>query len=262
MRYRGLRNETNIKGDRKYRKRSETDLIRGVHEPLISQELFDKCIALRQSRNRGGGHPMTPTRVYLFKDIAQCSCCGQRMTCNSSRHGLERYTCRSSMRLIDCTHSDVSVLESHLIGQADELIKSLTLPDAIMTRAAELAESEDAKESMQRKRDDVATEMKRLDVMFEMGRKSEPEYRKGMDALRGKLALLQPLDAESVLKAGTNLASLLDVWRASENDRRTRHEILRILLSGVRIDASEKKVVRWTPQPEFEAIFKAAGHHI
>lgn len=35
--------------------------------------------------------------------------------------------------------------------------------------------------------------------------------------------------------------------------------ILKSLLARVMVDAKEKKIVGWVPQPDFEAIFMAAG---
>lgn len=256
VRYRGIREALTNKRTR----RRETRIIRGMHESIITQALFDRAQAIRKTRDRREGRPTTNNRVYLLKDLAHCAHCGGRMKCSYSRSGQLRYTCYAHERAHDpkpCKAAGRSVREDNLMPQINEFIASLRLPDAVINRAAELAASESQHDAAQARRREIIAEMKRLDYLFQKGRKTQKEYEREAERLEAELHLLEP-QITDVDESGDVLSELADAWLAAEDDQAARREILLSLLQNVRVDALKSEIVQWTPHPEFAPIFDAA----
>jgi hypothetical protein len=250
---------TNLSGEVTTRRR-DTRLIRGMHDPLVPQALFDRTQAIRKTRDRREGQPVTNNRVYLLKDLAHCAHCGGRMKCSYSRLGQIRYTCYAHTRAHDpkpCKAAGRAVREDRLMPQIDALIASLRLPDAVINRAAELATSDTEQDKAQARRHEIIAEMKRLDYLSQKGRKKQKEYEREVERLEAELHLLEPQIAD-VFESGDVLSELADAWVEAGDDQAARREILLALLQSVRVDALEGVIVKWNPHPEFAPIFDAA----
>jgi site-specific DNA recombinase len=253
VRYRGMRETLTSKRTR----RRETRLIRGTHEPLISQAVFDKAQALRKTRNWREGRGATTMRPYLLRDLAHCAHCGRRMKCSCSEASKLRYSCVAGEKMADCPASGITVREELLLPQIECMIATLQLPEAIINRAAELLDSDDGKDRSQQRRAEIIGEMKRLDYLFQKGRKPPADYERELGRLEAELQLLEPAPVVPVEQGARVLEDLLDAWHAT-CDSEARQEILKALLQGVRIDALQKRVVEWVPQVDFAPLFEVA----
>jgi hypothetical protein len=251
VRYRGIREA--LTGNRT--RRGETKLIRGLHEPLVTQALFDHCATIRRSRTRIAGRAPTQRRVYLLKDLARCAHCGGRMKCSHTSSGGLRYSCRAADHMIDCRAANVTVRETALLPQVEAKIASLSITDAILERVDDLAAMDEQAEQVQARRAEIVAEMKRLDYLFQKGRKSQREYDRETGRLEAELELLAPAAAITAEEASAELEDLIDAWRAAGDDNAVLHDILATLLEAVHIDALTGRVVRWTPRAEFAALF-------
>ena len=256
VRYRGIREPLTNKRT----KRRDTRLIRGLHEPLITQATFDRAQAIRKTRDTRGGKPVIPSRVYLLQGLARCAHCGGRMKCSCSMSGKLRYNCAAGDRMIDCVASGRTVREEVLMPQIELMIAALQIPKSVIARAAELAESGEHAEQTQLRRAEIIAEMKRLDYLFQMGRKVQAEYDRESARLEAELLLLEPepSPATQIEDAGSAFDDLLDAWRAANDDRAGRQEVLQSLLESVRVDALTATITQWQPLPEFAALFNTA----
>lgn len=253
VRYRGVREPlTNYRA-----KRREAKLIRGLHQPLISQATFDRCQAIRKSRARGGGRSKGKRRDYLLYDLAYCSHCGGRMKSSCDGQGALRYSCKAGERMLPCDASAITVRESLLSPQIDAMIASLSVPDEIIARADDLATSDEHIEQTHIRRAEIVAEMKRLDYLFQKGRKPQRDYDRDMERLEAELLLLAPASESEIATAGEMIGNLADIWQAAGADNAARHEVLKAMLERVMIDPLTKRIVEWVPRPEFAALFAA-----
>ena len=73
--------------------RSKDRSVRGLHEPLVSEELFDRVQEIRAWRTRVL-KPGKPSEDYLLRKLLYCERCGARMHgTRGSRAGVRRYLC-------------------------------------------------------------------------------------------------------------------------------------------------------------------------
>lgn len=253
VRYRGMREALTGKRSR----RADARHIIGLHEPLISRELFDQAQNVRAARaGTRRGQSSKQHRAYLLQGIAHCAGCGERMTCTCSETGKLRYTCTADRRGLDCEWSGWSVREEVLMPQIERVIAALRLPDRIMRRAAELAQDDERADHSQTRRAEIVAEMKRLDYLFQKGRKTQADYDRETARLEAELALLQPPEQANIEASGIALAELIDAWRAALGDNTARHEILSALLESVKVEPQTGRITEWRPRPEFAPLFR------
>ena len=93
----------------------------GKHDPIISQDLFDRVQAVRAARRRGvGGRAPVQDRVYLAAKLARCMNCGESLRANNAR-GKAVYRAAHRERAIACTAQsgriDASVVHDYLAGR-------------------------------------------------------------------------------------------------------------------------------------------------
>lgn len=251
VRYRGIREALTNKRT----KRKDTQIIVGIHEPIITRNLWEQAQAVRTAR--GGkriGITSKQHRAYLLQGIAVCASCGVPMRCSCSANGKLRYHCNAGNRGMDCELSGQSVREEVLLPQIERMIGALHIPDAILTRAAELLVSSAQTDYTLNRRADIVAELKRLDFLFQKGRKTQDSYEKEIVKLEAELALLEPAERVTLEDAGTALASLTDAWRADDSNE-GRHEILKALLAVVEVDVTTDSITKWQPRPEFQELF-------
>lgn len=82
--------------------RSTSKEIRGRHEPLVDEELFDRVAELRRQRMTTR-NPGRPSPRYLLRSIVRCERCGGRMHGTASgRKGEARYYCSTRRKKHGC----------------------------------------------------------------------------------------------------------------------------------------------------------------
>jgi DNA invertase Pin-like site-specific DNA recombinase len=68
--------------------REDWEIVVGAHEPLVSQELFDRV----QARREANGHHRPSIGAYLFSGLVTCSHCGRALS-GLTLKGKHRYRC-------------------------------------------------------------------------------------------------------------------------------------------------------------------------
>lgn len=252
VRWRGLGNSYNPRGDRHRRKRAQTQEYPGEHEPIIDRATWSRLQAVRAKRSgTNRGLPRPQRHQYLLQDLATCSECGGRMFCHTPRSGEQSYMCRASERGETCEQENHRVYERDLVPAIDAMIASLTVPDEVMREAAQLAHIDDAAARTRARQAEIQEEQRRLDAMFRRGRLAEAAWAREIDRLDAELAALT--SAPEPEPEGPPLASLLDAWSAG--DTAERREVLRALLSEVVIDVPGRRIASWTPHRRWYEMF-------
>ena len=97
--------------------RDKSRSIRGLHEPLVSEELFDRAQEVRAWRTRVV-MPGPPSEEYLLRKLLFCERCGARMHgTRGSRAGIRRYQCSTRRHHGSCEQTILAAepLEDQLV---------------------------------------------------------------------------------------------------------------------------------------------------
>jgi len=97
----------------KIRRRTEAETVKGLHSPIIDEDLFEKCQRVRAARRRQPNSNQIARSVHLLSGIVTCKHCGRRLRAQSSPY--KRYY-REASRFgrVDCAFAGKS-------GRADEI---------------------------------------------------------------------------------------------------------------------------------------------
>lgn len=225
------------------RVRYRKQLYEGVHEPIISDELFNAVQEARSRRrlhNRGGGSG-TPS---LLSGLARCVGCGLSMRIiRAQRHNY--YACLSQRRgrLTRCTKPYAAATAvDEAMGR---IIAAIRLPDH--WREEVMRQLEQPEEPGARSREQTLAALQReLDAnktMFRLGHIAEREYTEEHARLtRAITALEAPARAaEKPLAVGELLENIEALWQQADDE--SRHQLLVSLFDEIVIDSENPNVI-------------------
>ena len=235
--------ETSYQGKKKG---ATKQTIAGRHEPLISQELFDKCQEMRAKRagawSRGSQNKVA---VYPLSSLLVCRGCGSRLR-GATLHGERRYRDPAKDRGVVCPTEIKSMSAERIETQAAEILLSLIIPGDWRERVMEriLKESPDYA-GLKKQHTFLQGQLERLKKLFVMDDLSEKDYRKQRDALQTQIDAL-PLPARGRLidleQATDLLNNVQGMWDAATlKERETWFKLMfsRILVYDGQIESVE-----------------------
>jgi DNA invertase Pin-like site-specific DNA recombinase len=172
--------------------RSRDRSIPGLHEAIVTDELFDRVQEIRSWRTRVV-KPGRPSEEYLLRKLLHCERCGARMHgTRGSRAGIRRYQCSTRRHHGDCRQAMVKAepLEEQLVTwlhafQPDAALSTLVL-DAIRT-GTQAHPGED-----QGRRRELLSQLDRLQDLYVLGDLAKPRYVMRRQALEEELQRLAP----------------------------------------------------------------------
>ena len=236
---------------------------KGCHEAIIPEDLLEKCL---EARNRfagrtGKGRPVKPYRIYLLGKILYCYHCGEPLRCQPNFAGYTFYAETTRSRGKECVNHDRVVRTVAFDRIVEEILKSLTLPDAWRSRVLDyLAKQSDVEERLRRK-GELKARLKRLvRCWIDLGEQgmSESEYSAEKKALEQQIENLSAIGEEETFDAGEFLKSLAEVWDAATEVE--RQEIVRTVLEKVLVDTSTTDVIAFKPRRPFLPLFATHPH--
>jgi hypothetical protein len=141
--------------------RSTSKEIRGRHEPLIDEELFDRVADLRRQRmtTRNPGRPLPR---YLLRSIVRCERCGGRMHGTASgRKGEARYYCSTRRKKHGCDQplAPAQPIEHQIAEWVADFRPTGAIRDEILER---LARGDASDEETTRRREQLKARRVRL----------------------------------------------------------------------------------------------------
>jgi hypothetical protein len=156
--------------------RDKSRSIRGLHEPIVGDELFDRVQEVRSWRTMVV-KPGRPSEEYLLRKLIHCERCGARMHgCRTRREGLRRYQCSTRRHHGDReqTMTPAQPLEEQLIDwlhdfQPDPELRGLIL-DTIQAETGGHP-GDDAE-----RRRELTGQLERLRELYLMGDITKPQY--------------------------------------------------------------------------------------
>ncbi|MDW8069079.1 MAG: recombinase family protein [Anaerolineae bacterium] len=232
----------------------------GLHEPIISRELFERVQKVReQRRGKIGVTARKTSRTYILAGLARCARCGWPMR-GSASSGKRYYR--------DPAHDQSRDCDQRLVGAdaAEEalgaFLRQLALPPDWREQVLAIVQDQAGKpvHEIRLERERIEGQLERLKRLFILGDIGEAEYRLERDRLKVQLEALDPPRMPDLAKAAELLEDFGRIWDAATPEE--RRQIVRTLLAKVYLDADRGPVVAIEPKPEYEALFRLAEQNI
>ncbi|GEM_PF-793419 len=229
----------------------------GLHQPLIDEDLFDRCRVVRAERASVVAIRQKTARTHLLQAVAFCSECGTRLWAQTLSNCETYYREPSNLRPgCTCSKAGHSAPAKVLEKQVANLIRALQLPTGWQAAVQEELAKEQAGPDPEIERREIRTQLRRLRDNYEMGQYTGEEYvyRQKVNVLQQKLSLLQRVPDTSLNKAACALLSLNETWDWAT--REEQHKLIRMLFYKVACDVVERRVVWVQPRRDFDPLFR------
>ena len=234
--------------------RDKTRAIRGLHEAIVTDELFDQVQEIRSWRTRVL-KPGRPSEEYLLRKLLCCERCGARMHgTRGSRAGIRRYQCSTRRHHGDCTQAIVKAepLEDQLIDWLHAFQPDAKLRKLILDTITATTNGHHGGEDQDRRRE-LLTQLDRLQDLYVLGDLTKPRYVMRRQTLEEELQRLAPPADPHLDRAQELLGDFATFWRA-EPDPAERRKLLSSLFDHIWQDTG--RIVAVTPRPAFAVYFK------
>lgn len=239
----------------KTRRKQDGEFVKGLHTPLIEEQLFDKCQKVRAERRRSSATNQTTRRVYLLANIITCQHCGRRMRAQSAKS--RRYY-REASRLygITCKHSGSSVRADLVEAQISELMRSLVLPENWQSALQEILNMKKDTIDPQKEKVQIKSEIRRMREAFKRGlyENDEHVFWREVENLQSKLDLLEQQTPYAVRDASFILANLQEAWQIASPEE--KQQLCRIILKHALYDFETKRIIYVRPNAEYSILFQ------
>ncbi len=236
--------------------RDKSRAIKGLHEPIVSDELFDRVQEVRSWRTRVV-KPGRPSEEYLLRKLLCCERCGARMHgCRTGWEGMRRYQCSTRRHHGDCEQkmTPAQPLEEELIDwlhdfQPDRALRQLVL-GTIQAQAGGHP-GEDAE-----RRRELTAQLERLRDLYVMGDITKPQYAMRRQMMEEELQRAKPPTDPDLDRAQAILEDFSRFWDAEPEPAERRKLLLSLF---AQIWAKDNQIVAVKPNPAFANYFTAAS---
>ena len=234
--------------------RSRDRSIRGLHEPIVAEELFERVQSVRTWRARVL-KPGRPSEEYLLRKLIYCERCGARMHgSRGSTGGIRRYLCSTRRYGNGCDQpiAKAEPLEAQLVDwlsgfQPDRELRALVV--------AELREAAGRQSGGELRRRELLGQLERLRDLYVYGDIEKGEYVLRRQALEEELERVGPPPDPALDAAESVLADFGGLWEA-EISPAERRRLLASLVDRVWQDGG--RVVAVKPREPFVRYFELA----
>jgi DNA invertase Pin-like site-specific DNA recombinase len=236
--------------------RDKSRSIKGLHEAIVPDELFDRVQEVRSWRTTVV-KPGRPSDDYLLRKLLCCERCGARMHgTRGSRAGIRRYQCSTRRHhRHDCEQTIVAAepLEDQLIDwlqafQPDPELQRRII-DAIRERAGESGGGDEGP-----KRRQLLGQLERLRDLYQMGDLTKAQYVMRRQALEEEVERIDPPTDPHLDRARKLLEGFGGFWTA-EPEAVERRKLLVELFQQVW--QKDGLIVAVRPQPQLAPYFAA-----
>lgn len=253
--YLGLTNYNGRHGHKGKRHEKDRVWIKGIHSPLISKELFEKCLKVRASRRRMMNSKQKTFRVYFLTGIITCNACKRRLRAQSAKTG-QYY--REVSRLVGgrCIHSGKSVRSVLVDESISQTMENLVLPQNWQEELEKsLMRNKDSFDP-QKERDRIKNDLRRMREAYKRGLYDgdEPTFWNEVEKVQAKLNELEQVAPKEVHQAGQVLVTLQAAWKAATTEE--KRELCKVILKNVEFDFSKNEISKITPHPEYQILFR------
>ena len=218
---------------------ADADRVRGRHDPIIEQELFDRVQEARRMRGQQKTQPQKHTRSYALAGLLECAHCGGPLRAQSQSRGGGYYRCTATDRAVACasgTARKPSIRCEEAEEQVGQIVAGLELAPDWKERAMAAAGADVDREAMLKERG-------RLDRRLETIRKhardeimTREEYFAEKAQLEDQIARLRiPAEVDLDL-AATFLTDLRTLWESDAVTAEQRSDLCHRLFVRITCD--------------------------
>ncbi|MDW5595294.1 recombinase family protein [Conexibacter stalactiti] len=203
--------------------RDQSREIRGRHEPIVPEELFDRVQQIRSWRSRVVGSTGRPSEDYLLRKLLYCERCNGRMQgTRGSRAQLRRYQCGTRRRGGGCDQAIVKAepLEGQLVEwlrdfRPDSDLRQLVI-DAIQAEARARAGDQPDR------RRELLAQLERLQDLYVMGDLTRGQYTMRRQALEQEVERIGPPVDPDLDRAEKLLDEFAGFWEVEQQPAERR----------------------------------------
>ncbi len=257
--YRGMSDQKRESGIRKRNSKKDAVYSRGDHEPIISEELFERCMIVRNKRGDKfrGTRPATGGRVYLLQRIGRCAKCGQSLRATNWTNRTAGYRCTSKERGLSCDCVSKAFPQLAIVDQLAEIVKGLQLEEGMRDEARRIIATDEAAAKYEAEKRKLETELKRVSKMYQMGVMGEDQFERDVLRIRAMQAdLLPPPSVTNMQEALETLSNMSELWTGAT--MLERQEILQTVFEEIHVDTDNRMVTGVIPRKEYAALVGAA----
>jgi len=230
---------------------------KGQHEPIIAQELWDRCQAVRVTRRRLIKTIQKAARVHLLQSLAVCAHCGRRLRIQTSKNYNTYYRENSHFRgYNDCPYSGQSIHANIVDQQIAVLIQSLKLTLTWEQDVRRLLQADQNGPDPETERKEIRNMLRLIRENYERGLYEGEEYQywEKVNTLKDKLEMLNKTPESTINRAALTLLNLHESWEWAT--REERKMLVRTMIQEAGCDVGSKRIVWVRVNPDYEVLFR------
>jgi site-specific DNA recombinase len=235
-------------------RRDKSKTIKGLHEAIVPEELFDRVQLMRRERARTL-KPGRPSPKYVLRGLARCRRCHANMQGTSGGRDLKaRYYCatRRANRSCDQPIIPAERVEQHLAQFLADFAPNKATQTEILRRLSNPASASEDGQTTKR-RAALEERLRRMRDLYELGDLHRAEYVARRDAINAELSALTPAPIPDLDQAQAVLEDFTIFWQ-NEADPSAKRQFLSLIFENVWLD--QDRVVAVQPKPSFLPFFQ------
>jgi hypothetical protein len=242
----------------KTRRKADAEIMKGLHSPIIDEELFYKCQRARAARRRQPNSKQVTRRVYLLSGLLTCKHCGRRLRAQSSPHN-RYYREASRFGGVKCAFAGKSVRADEIEAEISQLMEGLILPDDWQTTLQEMLNCQKDEIDPHKEKARIKGEIRRMREGYKRGlyEGDEHAFWREIESLQMQLNSIEQLTPYEVQQAGAVIANLQNAWCSATPEE--KQELCSIIFERIVYDFEFRKIVNIQPKSEYEVLFKMAN---
>lgn len=229
-------------------------LLPGNHQAIITQELFDKCQRVRQSR-RGSPRSHAPRlRTYMLNEILRCADCRRKLRAQQSSD-YRYYREMSDKRKLPCALNTGRGVRAEVFEeQMGRILAAFQLPEDWQEDIRQAILSQGERQQLLSERERVERKLTRVAEMYRDLVIDAEEYHRSRDQLQAELKELVVPEEEELAEAGIYLEDISELW--AEATPEEQRDIVRLVLQEVYCDVQTQRLTMLVPKPIFRMFFE------
>lgn len=228
----------------------------GHHEPIVSDDLWQRCQAARAHRRATIKTIKKTVRINLLQGLVVCSQCGRRLRIQTPSHCPTYYREESHLRgYRDCPVDGQSVRAEQIDSQVADLIRSIHLPENWDPIVRQMIDAQREKADPETERKEIRAQLRMIRENFEHGLYEGEEYQywQKVSSLKEKLVLLERIPESAINRAVHTLLDLRETWENTTLEE--RKDLVHVMLQQVGVDVAAKRILWVKVRPDYEPLF-------